>query len=96
MIKFIAVLTPTPYETETPHKLTLDTNEMSSQVLAILNDLKNGLPWQAALNHVPRRKIATGDKNFQKAEAKFNRLTAKGIRENYRINSVFDLLLNDR
>lgn len=67
------------------------------QVLAIINELKDGQSWPEALKHVPRNRVEhdMDIDNFDKPE-KINRLTAAAIRENYRKNFVYDLLLNKK
>lgn len=67
------------------------------QSLAIMNDLKEKNDWNYALRHVPSRKImsrdGSGGQNEEKLEKMSNQMSAKTIREQYRRNVVYDLLV---
>lgn len=67
------------------------------QVLAIINELKDGQSWPEALKHVPCKRVEINS-DFDNADNsnKIIRLTAHSIRENYRKNLVYDLLLQKK
>ncbi len=69
-------------------------NSLLFQCVAIMGDKKCGLSWSEAFKHIPSRKIAgpkyTNEFEIEKEE---NHITAKSIREQYRKNLVYDLLL---
>lgn len=74
--------------------------EFILQVIAILNDVKDGQSWPQALKHVPKRKIHNaklGDEEDEDREhLRFNPRSGRDVREDYRKNLIYDLLLNDK
>jgi len=59
----------------------------------IMADLKVDNNWANALKHIPRRKLLEVDA-YQRQPAKSNhKLTAKRIREDFKRNSVYNLLI---
>lgn len=65
-------------------------------MVMIMADLKMDNNWINALRHIPRRKILEVDA-YQRSHLKNNnRVTTKSIRENFRKNSVYDLLIKKR
>lgn len=63
-----------------------------------MNDLKDGLSWPEALKHVPQRRLVDHEEHYDTpAESeKMNHSTAASIRESYRKNLVYDLLLKKK
>lgn len=64
--------------------------------MGILNDLKDGQSWPEAFKHVPKRKLGGSNLGDLEEDDKPNPLSAKTIRDNYRKNFVYDLLLKER
>jgi len=59
----------------------------------IMADLKVDNNWANALKHIPRRKLLEVDA-YQRQPTKSNhKLTAKRIREDFKRNSVYNLLI---
>lgn len=63
------------------------------QCLGIMNDIKDGRDWPYAFRHVPRRKLSDDLIDKDTRELRETRHSAKSIRERYRRNIVYDLLL---
>lgn len=66
------------------------------QCLAIMNDKKDGRDWKYSFRHIPRRKLVRDFIDEAKSEEKKTKFTAKFVREKYRRNVVYDLLLKDK
>ncbi|XP_065208772.1 mitochondrial ribonuclease P protein 1 homolog [Planococcus citri] len=67
-----------------------------NQCLAIMNDIKDGRDWPYAFRHVPRRKLENTLINEATKEIRDTRHTTKSIKERYRRNLVYDLLLPNK
>ncbi|XP_050538556.1 mitochondrial ribonuclease P protein 1 homolog [Daktulosphaira vitifoliae] len=67
-----------------------------NQMVMIMADLKIDNNWLNALLHIPRRKILEVDAYQRRHLNNDNRLTAKHIREKFRKNSIYDLLIKKR
>ncbi|XP_050432221.1 mitochondrial ribonuclease P protein 1 homolog [Adelges cooleyi] len=63
-----------------------------NQMIMIMADLKIDNDWTNALRHIPRRKLLEVDA-YQRGYRGNNKVTAKRIREDFKRNSVYDLLL---
>lgn len=69
------------------------------QMICIMNDIKEGQSWTEAFRHVPRRKLTSSNtRELEDREDNYDPspLTAKAIRDNYRKNFIYDLLLKNR
>lgn len=64
-----------------------------NQCLGIMNDVKDGRDWPFAFRHVPKRKLSDNLIDNETRELRETRHSAKTIRERYRRNLVYDLLL---
>lgn len=62
-------------------------------MIMIMADLKVDNNWVNALKHIPRRKLLEVDA-YQREPIRYNqKLTTKKIREDFRRNSVYNLLI---
>jgi ribonuclease P protein 1 len=62
-------------------------------MIMIMADLKIDNNWINALRHIPRRKILEDNAYQRKPVENSNKLSAKKIKDNFRRNSVYNLLL---
>jgi len=59
----------------------------------IMADLKVNNNWVEALRHIPRRKLLEVDAYQRGLIGNSNKLSAKQIREDFRRNAVYNLLI---
>lgn len=59
----------------------------------IMADLKLDNNWPNALKHIPRRKLLEADAYQRGLKGSGHKLSAQRIREDFRRNSVYNLLL---
>lgn len=62
-------------------------------MLMIMADLKVDNNWVNALKHIPRRKLLEVDAYQRGFTGNNKRLTNRNIREDFRRNSVYNLLI---
>lgn len=62
-------------------------------MIMIMADLKVDNNWLNALKHIPKRKLLEVDAYQREFIGKNQRLSAKRIREDFRKNSVYNLLI---
>lgn len=66
----------------------------SFQMLMIMADLKMNNNWVEALKHIPKRKLLLDFDSYQRGPIGNNhKLSAKRIRDDFRRNSVYNLLI---
>lgn len=59
----------------------------------IMADLKIDNNWKNALKHIPRRKLLEADAYQRGLTGSKHNLTAKRIRNDFRRNSIYNLLI---
>jgi len=62
-------------------------------MIMIMADLKVDNNWVNALKHIPRRKLLEGDAYQRRLVGNNHKISAKRIREDFRRNSVYSLLI---
>lgn len=62
-------------------------------MIMIMADLKVDNNWVNALKHIPRRKLLEVDAYQRGLSGSNHKLSAKRIREDFRRNSVYNLLI---
>lgn len=62
-------------------------------MIMIMGDIKLDNNWTNALRHIPRRKLLEADAYQRGLKGSNHKISAKRIKEDFRRNSVYNLLM---